>query len=112
MYSYLFENFFRSGPNGRNGHGITELLVGGGIGDGYEKLVGKPLEPCPFPGRHLADAFFVDLSLDVGGGIEIGDPFVDDQVSFPAHSTANNGVGDPIVGDDLEAETVAFAFMP
>ena len=60
-----------------------------GIGKNKLKVVGEPLESRPFARGHFAYTFTVDLSFDVGNRGKIGKAIVYDQVSLPAHASAD-----------------------
>ena len=103
--------FFSSSPNGRYGHRVTKLFVSGGISHYNFEIVWKPLQPCPFAWSHFSNSLPIYFSFDAGLGRKIGETVVINQVTFAAHSTYHNGIGNALVGDYLIPKTIAFAFM-
>src|SRR5574344_1977267 len=54
----------------------------------------------------------VYYSFDMGYRCKIGETVVYDEVTLPAHSSYDDGIGDLIVPDYLIAESVSFRLMP
>ena len=105
-------NFPCSRLNSRNRNGITELFVRLCIRDGNDKGVREALQSRPLTWGHLANPLPVNSSFDVGRWCEISQALINDEITFSAHATNDDGVRDVVVRFDFESESVAFRSVP
>ena len=82
------------------------------IGKYKLKVVGEPLESCPFAGGHFAYTLAVYLTFDMSDRSEICETIVDDQIPLATHSPTDEGRRDAVHVLDLIAKTVACGLMP